>query len=344
MAQALELAVAENVQEVWAACASEHGVYDFCHHQYLRQSFVTVYICKNANGEQEVVDCHKHYLQCAGQSEHAKFFTNLLTPGYLEKGPLGPKWSRPKAGKPAATKEKTSYALKVKLGPPSLPLPGESPKTPPASQPVAFEASSQSPRARGPASSSTRLQCAAVTAKRERCSKAATVAGKIQTLSPTLLPCRACAPSCLRDCGEAARVVLRSLRVQSKTLVLCVQVGLAPRACFISRASRRRKRHRIFVVAFLQWRAIGCPQVMRGGGAADSNNAACPSLPIASPCPWHRLCGVYVLCCFHRWANIARSMPIEPPNSIQHQRRRQRRRTSPPCKSINRSKLLQNRP
>ena len=67
MRSMLRLGCAQTVGDVEAACSSEvtgtdgqkHFVYDFRKHRYLRQNFVTVWVCES----EAVIDGHKHFVE-----------------------------------------------------------------------------------------------------------------------------------------------------------------------------------------------------------------------------------------------------------------------------------------
>ena len=99
----------------------ETGNYDPFRHKYLREAFVTVY----ATGDGKAIDCHKHFIEEAGQTEHSEFVKNFLKPGYLDEGPLGPKSSRARPKSHPKPKPKASVATKNMLRPPRQPLPDE---------------------------------------------------------------------------------------------------------------------------------------------------------------------------------------------------------------------------
>ena len=73
---------------------SKTGTYDIRRHRYLRQTFVTVWVCADGS----VVDGHKHFVEAAGHSEHQLLVKALHFPKEFPLANIcfGPKNSRPR--------------------------------------------------------------------------------------------------------------------------------------------------------------------------------------------------------------------------------------------------------
>ena len=83
---------------------------------YLRHTFVAVYVLENGR----VIDGHKHWMEAAGQSEHAWFVAGLENPKVyrIQQQALGPENSTPCRRKQRDTKPQRSEALRTMLGAP----------------------------------------------------------------------------------------------------------------------------------------------------------------------------------------------------------------------------------
>ena len=124
MQDALRLALAETRADVRAACAnSKTDTYNFKRHIFLRQSFVTVYVCpQGVDGKDKVcVDTHKHYIEGCGWTEHS-VFVKMLSTGQdkVEKIPRGPLNSqlRKKQAQRKQPQPKTSQEFRTMMGAP----------------------------------------------------------------------------------------------------------------------------------------------------------------------------------------------------------------------------------
>lgn len=85
----LSLALATTKADVRGACANATTkIYDFKRHIFLRQTFVSVYVCTDGS----CVDTHKHFIEGGGWTEHS-LFVRLLKQGKAKvaKLPKGPK-------------------------------------------------------------------------------------------------------------------------------------------------------------------------------------------------------------------------------------------------------------
>jgi hypothetical protein len=90
----LQLGCAQNVEEVKAAYVnSKRGTYDIRRHRYLRQTYVTVWVCDDGS----VVDGHKHFVEAAGHTEHQMLVKGLHFPKMFPLADIafGPANSRP---------------------------------------------------------------------------------------------------------------------------------------------------------------------------------------------------------------------------------------------------------
>jgi len=118
MADVMKLALATTPQEIRLACLSrKSGTYDLYRHQYLRYTFVTIYVLPNGR----TLDAHKNFGEQGGQTEHSKFIYGVENPEFFNTEPfaLGPANSRPRAKKwHPKPQPKRSVALRKKLGPP----------------------------------------------------------------------------------------------------------------------------------------------------------------------------------------------------------------------------------
>ena len=66
----MELALSKSSEDVTRAAMSlRTRTYDLNRHMYVRRTFVSVYVLENGR----VVDMDKHWMEAAGQSEHAWF-------------------------------------------------------------------------------------------------------------------------------------------------------------------------------------------------------------------------------------------------------------------------------
>ena len=80
--EVIHLAMAQTCAEVVHAVQSPTTkTYDINRHMHLRHTYVSVLVYSDGR----VVDSHKHWMQAAGQSEHASFFASLVS---VEKYPL----------------------------------------------------------------------------------------------------------------------------------------------------------------------------------------------------------------------------------------------------------------
>jgi hypothetical protein len=107
------LGLQNSVEDVRRA-ATQSDEYSFRKHMFLRRTFVTIYLTDSG----KAVDCHKHYIEACGHSEHAWFIETLQKPDGLANITSGPKNSKPQPKKPKA-KSKRSEALSAMLRSPS---------------------------------------------------------------------------------------------------------------------------------------------------------------------------------------------------------------------------------
>jgi hypothetical protein len=107
------LGLQNSVEDVRRA-ATQSDEYSFWKHMFLRRTFVTIYLTDSG----KAVDCHKHYIEACGHSEHAWFIETLQKPDGLANIASGPKNSKPQPKKPKA-KSKRSEALSAMLRSPS---------------------------------------------------------------------------------------------------------------------------------------------------------------------------------------------------------------------------------
>ena len=117
MQSAMNLALATTSAEVKAAAVHKvNNVYDLNRHSYLRRTFVTVFVTTDGS----VLDGHKHFIEAAGQSEHAIFVKGFVDEQKFNlKGiKMGPKNSMPGYKPPSAKGKHHSERLKKMLGPP----------------------------------------------------------------------------------------------------------------------------------------------------------------------------------------------------------------------------------
>ena len=112
----VDLALARTQGEVGRAVQSPATqTYEINRHMHLRHAYVSVFVCS----DDTVVDEHKHWMQAAGQSEHAWFVASLLNlPQYqeaLQQHKRGPVNSQPKKVAKIQPKAKRSEELKRML-------------------------------------------------------------------------------------------------------------------------------------------------------------------------------------------------------------------------------------
>lgn len=75
MRAVLQLSLAQDVAAVEAACAhAKTSTYDLQRHQYLRQTYVSVWVAEGG----KVLDSHRDFVSGAGMTEHTLFISGLL--------------------------------------------------------------------------------------------------------------------------------------------------------------------------------------------------------------------------------------------------------------------------
>ena len=139
MSAAMALALATSPSQVEKACAHP-STHQYCiqRHTYLRQSFVSLYVCEG----QKIVDTHRDYVVGGGFSEHSVFMSEVISAnGYIKAIPQGPKSDVQK--KKGRKKAKQSEKTKAMPAPPGLQasskVKAEPPKDQPADRPAAWD-------------------------------------------------------------------------------------------------------------------------------------------------------------------------------------------------------------